>query len=128
MGYPNFGKVKTLVLPLPRNETSIDEYKNLYGIDLRDFVELSEEGIISLKNGLPNTSIFIDDITLLESGIRLNATNGTMSQQYEEGVTDAIFGLIFTGDGQNTGSIWEIIIPKDADFNIDNIKVRNFEV
>lgn len=52
MGYPQFGKVKDVVLPVPANEPlSLDEYKERYGIDLRDFIEYYPDGVcIRLKN------------------------------------------------------------------------------
>ena len=43
MGYPIFGKIKNIVLPLPIyefNDMSIEEYKEFSGIDLRDIFEL----------------------------------------------------------------------------------------
>lgn len=127
-GYPNFGKVKTLVLPLPERDISIDEYKDLYGIDLREFIELTDDKSIQFKDGLPNTLVLIDDITLSESSIRLNSVTYTMHKNYIEGNQDAVFGLAYYGDGDGFGAIWELVISKNEEFKIENIKVLNFEL
>ena len=43
MGYPNYGKVKTIVLPIPKSvltgtPISFEDYKKNYGIDLADII------------------------------------------------------------------------------------------
>ena len=51
MGYPNFGKVKTVVLPIPNEELTLDEYKEKYGIDLRELVTVSDD-YVSLRGDI----------------------------------------------------------------------------
>lgn len=46
MGYPNFGKVKTLTLPIPDSSMTFAEYKNAYGIDLE---QLENTALILLR-------------------------------------------------------------------------------
>lgn len=46
MGYPNFGKVKTITLPIPERTMSFAEYKNAFGIDLE---ELENTELLLLK-------------------------------------------------------------------------------
>lgn len=47
MGYPQFGKVKTIVLPIgPLQNYSYEEYKKLYGIDLKDIFVIKDEYIV----------------------------------------------------------------------------------
>ena len=47
MSYKNFGKVKTIIIPVDDydNETSLDVYKEKYGIDLRDYFRFNAQGM-----------------------------------------------------------------------------------
>ena len=42
MGYPNFGKVKTIVLPIEDGDSGLtfDEYEKKYGLDIREIFRL----------------------------------------------------------------------------------------
>ena len=52
MGYPNLGKVKTIVLPVPKSQMTRKEYFDAYGIDLasiiKEFKYTKSEGNIYL--------------------------------------------------------------------------------
>lgn len=46
-GYPNFGAVKTIVIPAlveSDGPYTLDQYKEKFGIDFRDFVTISPDG------------------------------------------------------------------------------------
>ena len=53
MGYPIFGKVKTVVLPCWNvddfDHLSNEQYKEKYGIDLEEIFELQEVGVPAIK-------------------------------------------------------------------------------
>lgn len=59
MAYPNFGKVKTIVVPLSENIDGItyDEYKEKYGLDLRDIfdIKILEGAVAQVSLKLKNT-------------------------------------------------------------------------
>ena len=46
MSYPAFGKVKTIVLPIPGEELTLNEYRDKYGIDLREFIKVTATNIL----------------------------------------------------------------------------------
>ena len=126
MGYPQFGKVKTIVLPLPVNLISYSDYKKLFGIDLKDVLKL-ENGIITLKRGdyLPLIKDFMGESI---SGILYIApiTNVTM-QQYSEENTDAVLRLYYNGVAGDDGLALQFSIYKDEEFTFENIKIGYFE-
>lgn len=59
MGFPDFGKVKTIILPIPSDPMSITEYKAKYGIDLKEFLLITADKYLRFKP-IPNTQIFLD--------------------------------------------------------------------
>ena len=69
MGYPNFGKDKTIVLPIDGDDIyTIESYKSKFGIDLRDILEIKDD-YICIKRGIGK--ILISDFypTNSDSGI-----------------------------------------------------------
>ena len=53
VSYPKFGKVKTIVLPIPTDDVSVAEYKDQFGIDLSEFMTTDGENIyIDAKEAL----------------------------------------------------------------------------
>ena len=124
MGYPIFGKVKTITLPLPAVNMSIEEYKNHYGIDLKPYIELMEDG---------NFWFVCDGYIILDvkdSDINFNHKLTTIRYQnvlsfeyneYIEGVQD--------GQTYLRGLVYSLLLqlPKNAPFTLDNIEVIGAE-
>ena len=89
MAYPNFGKVKTIVLPFnlqDDNGISLDEYKEKYGIDIRDLFVLNSNGLFD-KRDFKDTAFYVE----CSSFARLDDNAGT-------GVKVIVPVLVFTND------------------------------
>lgn len=138
MGYPYFGKVKTIVLPLPPEQIKFAEYKEKYGIDLKEFFEVKENDI-NLKN-VKNAVIYFDlsDVNgaaPVEFIGELLPLGGTIyeSQSYESKVkTGAIYYRIPHYNSKDNiidfiGYI-SIEISKDEELSIDNAIIGYFEI
>lgn len=131
MGYPQFGNVKTVVIPVPKEDMSVQEYKNAYGIDLRDIVLLDKGlGNLYLK---PNTFYLVNFNTAVGSSLITNEsylTSGMIaiskveSQSYESGVKNAQL-LIKTPD---EGYFLEIGVDKSLEFSYENMYIRFNEI
>ena len=127
VSYPQFGKVKTIVLPIPANSISLDEYKEKYGIDLREYIYLDGHEI-KLKN-VENALILIDDIdsNLVGSIRTLRPIISLGIQQWTSGSLDGstIFGCVYNVADEVYEGL-ELIIDKDDDFTLDNVHVFGF--
>ena len=127
MGYPIFGKVKTLVLPLPNETYSIEEYKNKYGIDLTQFIKLNTNfGQIDFVPQL-HTMICLEDIhgyggEIFGTSKIVPALTNSFSQ-YVSGSQDGIFILGVYAIGEEALEGLEIRISKDKDFSMENVKI-----
>lgn len=124
--YPNFGKVKTIVIPVPIEQLNINEYKEKYGIDLRDFVLLDKQyGRMYLK---PNAFYLIDFNTAVGSSLigeesanfaglfpisKLNAS------AYVSGNVDAKLRIETPAED----FYLEIGIPNTLEFSYDNLYI-----
>lgn len=136
MGYPNFGQVKTIVLPFMTNSKdentifTIDEYKKDTGIDLRDFIVLRGNSIYFDSRALILATCFPSFLRKFdyENGGQTNyaplasVTYGA----YESGVTDGLIYLDFKGlcGTGFFGDVRMIIrILKEKSFEINNIDI-----
>lgn len=124
MGYPNFGKVKTITLPmkdLPYGAT-LEDYKKLYGIDLKQWVRLSGGDTISLK--LPENAF-----VLIQSGFG-NIRNSIASPILETGpkkyVANSDNGelVLYTNIEKSEGLI--LYVESDREFTIENVQLANY--
>ena len=135
MAYPNFGKVKTIVLPIPYSWIGIDEYKEKYGIDLKEFIKLNfTSKSIELEKS-PNTLILIDLSDSIDYagfiGLPALVPLGSFSvmdpEYYDSGVNDATLNYMLfkysTDDGLLGLAILRFRISKDDDFSYDNLKI-----
>ena len=132
MGYPIFGKIKNIVLPLPINDfddMTIEEYKEFSGIDLREVLELDQVNkriVFKQTNALyffncANYNSF-NKITLLPVMIiesemchftLWNDTDGTPAK-LEISLQD------FDGEG----FVIQFVISDKEEFDINNIKIN----
>lgn len=132
MGYPNFGKVKTIVLPADHDEMTLEEYKQKYGIDIKSFLSISvsgggDKGRISLV--IPS-NIFIlingDDLAKAYNAPQYGGCQAITSidnTDWDSGVSNAI--LILKG-GHGVGLY--ITCNKDNELNFDNIRIQGNEI
>ena len=102
MGYPNFGKVKTITLPIPSTYMTYKQYKEKYGIDLKNILFIDEVSkLIKLK---PSRTLLLADISevIKQEGIdyypAIISLGGCAvgAQDYISGSQNAL--LIFTLD------------------------------
>lgn len=127
MGYPIIGATKTLVLPIPNEPLSVQEYNEKYGIDVRGFLTLTDDGYIRLNKGLPNTLVLIDDMELTYSQMRIYTVKELSEVSYSSEIQDGALGLFFIG-GIDSGTSLRFYIPKDVEFNLDNMIVLPHEI
>lgn len=136
MGYPAFGKVKTIVLPVPGEQMKFTEYKEKYGIDLKEFFEVKENDI-NLKN-VKNAVIYFDlsdvsDNAPVEFIGKLLPLGATIyaSQSYESKVTSG--AIYYKIPYYNSDNIIDFIgyisieLSKDEELSIDNARIGYFE-
>lgn len=133
MAYPNFGKVRTLVLPTdflvekPAG-ISLDQYKNHYGIDLKDFIYIDEnEKILRLKNLdktllLLSTNFYNNEATdVLNTILPISYFE---SSPFVEGSSNARLKIsCFTSE-----YAIQIYIDQDEAFTLDNAKIAIVEI
>ena len=136
MGYPNFGKVKTIVLPVPANQMTYAQYKEKYGIDLKDFIELGSTSI-RLKS---NRNVFlIADFTeikeLLESYFPNLCPIGSLpmyAQDYDDGVQDGCMRIYLCDFDESLNEVvahfmLQFLIPQDREFKFENMYIQGSE-
>ena len=131
ISYPSFGKVKTIVLPVPSDVLSVEQYKDRYGIDLKDILILDNDAKkIYVKT---NACLFIRD----EGGICENfSVYGLKNsiyhvscfsiQEYVSGsaVAQLVLG-IYDFVGESVVGI-SFTIGESDDFIFDNIQINSF--
>ena len=125
MGYPAFGKVKTIVLPAPAiANTSIEEYKKQYGIDLRELFFLKGK-LICFK---PKNSLLLIDWSLYaltessdyyETNLGVEPCKDLSTTPYDSGVSDGKWEI--KNSSENFALI--VTISKDDEFSIENLKI-----
>ena len=129
MSYPNFGKVKTIVLPCPDEPMSIEEYKNAYGIDLRGMIVLKDNNI-EFKNDILESSLIllrqsraVGDITPLVPVMGVYS-----AYTYESGVTPADTKLLTRYNNEENGYYGiQLKINEDVEFKLDNLLIQTME-
>ena len=126
MSYPVFGKVKTIVLPTDLDSAvTLDEYKNLFGIDLKELIYLDKLNHCILFKA-PNT-MFLLGMHGLESyyglyGNYLAPANSVYVSSWDEGVTPALT-LLWTAHNDSEGAGLTLTIDSSAPFSIDSVRI-----
>lgn len=118
--YPPFGKVKTIVLPIPDSPMNVDEYKQKYGIDLKELFALTNDYNIKLKDNKNALFLLSDDVCL-------HPILGRDGEAYEEGSNDAKLELIaeiYSGGSYGLS----LTIDKDDAFKWNNVIIQYFEL
>ena len=127
MGYDIFGKSKTIVLPVPGVQgMSLEEYKNKYGIDLKDFIRLDGTRITFNTN---HSLILIDGSTydglLLVNGIEnaiIPSTDSSL-EDYVAGSSDARLTIgVYNVEEEIVCGI-SFYLSRNKEFSIDNIEL-----
>lgn len=122
MGYPNFGKVRTLTLPFTgaEEEMSIDEYKKLYGIDLRDILALTPT---SFEVNAPDSLILLANLTdsyFVQPAVIYRSANKREIDFVTMGLDDAKSLVIANG--------LILKIPEGKELSLDNILITGYNV
>ena len=132
MGYQMPIVCKELYLPIPSTEATLQEYKDLYGIDLRDFIELDEDaGYIlfkipyATKTFLVAPTSFNEDFgSAIDSYPSVHEFTDITHQAYSvDDETDARTIIRYWNDG---GTIFglKLGIKYSKEFKIENIKIN----
>lgn len=131
MGYPAFGKIKTLTLPIPSQPMTLEEYKERYGIDLLEYVSLSDGGYINFN--AHNSYVLLSETNYENEGgddeIVLNCTNiiipiaSVVVSVWDSGKNDAEtkLGIYNPSDGTMGGLMFSV--SKNQSFTLDNVKI-----
>ena len=129
MGYPAFGKVKTITLPSPDESLTIEGYKEKYNIDLKDFIELIE-GNIKIKDEILNSSLILvmQSKYLGTTSPLVPVCRERVISSYEAGVSDAITRLCTTYnvDDEDYWGI-ELQVVKNGTFDFDHLIIYTKE-
>ena len=132
MSYPPFGKVKTIVLPVPTEELTYSQYKEKYGIDLKDVLELSE-GIIFFKSSKSTMILF--DVTDIKETYHNQLLNlipaGSLpvtSSEYAEGSVDGRLDFTILSYDFNEDALLVIgqiffRIARNVEFSFENMTI-----
>ena len=130
MSYPVFGKVKTIVLPVPTPDDaiSLQQYKDRYGIDLKDFLVLEPDyGLIDFI--APKDSIVLFNTREVSEHFEhivilgLDVLQESSSKPYNvDTSSNAELNLVFTSVNM------QFYIRYTDDFTIDNILIQSSEV
>ena len=122
MAYENANVVKTLYLPVPYDQLTLDEYKSKYGIDLKSFLKIGEDTIdIDFGNNivyLVNPEFKSIGASEVEKPVAVELTT------YEFETTDATC-IVYVGIAKEMGLL--LIIDKDKEFLPENIIVAFYE-
>lgn len=131
VSYPKFGKVKTIVLPVPGDDSaiSLSVYKERYGIDLKDILYCDAvSGYIKFKN---SKTLFLLDFsepqeskTFTELQCGLTPIVKLETGSYDSGNSDGFLNLY---EPSNTLYV-AFSIDQDNDFIIDNMKIVCIEL
>ena len=126
MGYPAFGKVKTIVLPGPNGVLSLAQYKEIYGIDLREFLDLSNGEDIAIKKDILDNSLILirQDRDLGDTHPLCPVCSVHFDSPYSAGSTDAKTTLCTSyNDSESDYYGIRLFLSKDVDFELDNVKI-----
>lgn len=118
MGYPNFGKAKTITFPIDGKETgySIEEYKEKYGIDLRDILTI-DENLIVFKHDLNATILVLDTMAYPAKSVSFAPNISTTA--YLANTTPAELKL-----GNAAGNLGiSFYIAEDYELKLENLKI-----
>lgn len=128
MSYSAFGKVKTIVLPINGNEDlSYEQYKEKYGIDLKDVIYLQgtsiriREGALVLVQAKPSSEMGYDYFP------SLFAPNYYQQEDWKEGNAQGILSLGLVDTGSAAHGI-RFYVESDDEFKIENVNVMFFEM
>lgn len=133
MGYPNFGKVKTLVLPYVQeaeDPITIERYKELTGIDLHEFLSIvPTEGEYTIKFNAPGTLILLN----LENATAFRfagilAPNAMISAPYIAGDNEGKFELQFFDADANFGVAFSVRLSETGDPTMENIRISTYSL
>lgn len=132
MGYPNFGKVKTIVLPLVDTGTdglTIAQYREKTGIDLRDIVKIDtgNKRVVIKTAALylfANTPKFSESLGYEHVPAIAAPANFTSQAQSDTTPAQLIFEIsTFPTIEGAYGAHFDLVIPKDKSLEYENLRV-----
>ena len=134
ISYPKFGKVKTITLPIEHNTLTWEEYKEKYGIDLRDLVRLNSGKQIVLKE----ESLIIFNLSEVQNTgysdipAMLPLPSTLLSVPYSAS-DDALLSFFINHFDSGSGEIIpflsiDLIIRKENDLDLDNLEIQITEI
>lgn len=133
--YPAFGKVKTIALPLPPTSMTAKQYKDAFGIDVRDIFELTTGYDIYLKTKLGFVLLYDTENTFYEntemtlghnSYIPVISASKVSSWVEEAHNAQTIFG--FYNSSEETTIGLKVSIDKSSPFECDSIVLETVSV
>lgn len=132
MSYPNFGKVKTIVLPLVdtgANGITIDEYREKTGIDLRDIIAFdAPNGRIVFKTPalylFENTPEFSENLGYKHVPAIAAPSSFSSKAQGSSSPAELMFGIeSFPTVGGSAGGWFSLTVPIGRPLAYENVIV-----
>ena len=127
ISYPQFGKVKTIVLPITQrmyenDYSTLEDYKKDTGIDLKDIIMLTGSEIL-FKPEMKNCVFLTNAQERYDTPLIQPAAY--FSQAYSSGNDDAVLGLYVEHlEGETFGIAFTI--DKGLSFTIENLNITLF--
>lgn len=126
-----FGKVKTIVLPgnlkSEKTKYTIDEYKEAFGIDLRELLVLKDSQINLNPKVFENAQILVEFATITGAVVLCPAFPDPESI-YASGETDGVMKLMYVSPSGNYGAGLRFEIPMEETFDISNLLISIIEL
>lgn len=124
MGYSMPIVCKELYLPIAQDdELNLDEYKDKYGIDLSKYVHINGPEIAIRFPILYKVYLVALDY---ENICPVGLINNFTASAYESGSTNAETSIMCTDLAENAGFGIRLVVNKDDDLTIDNIKIFGY--
>ena len=128
-GYKKFSVAKTIVLPIPEEFISVQDYKDKYGIDLKELVEMVNghiclnltDNIVFLRSPVGETVIEIPRFGKANQPIF--PITACKANRYISGSQDGayVYG-VHSNDTSDIGGI-EFRVDNSVDFDFDHLTI-----
>ena len=125
MGYKMPIVCKEIYLPIPSDEDiSLEEYKRLYGIDLKEFLSFVGNEIL-IRFPESTKVFFVYSYPWLP---QVGIPNNIRVQSYVAGTTDAYTQILYSTIDGEFGFGLMFKVDRDSDLTIENVTVAGYEI
>ena len=128
MGYKMPIVCKEIYLPILTNNTSLEEYKEMYGINLKEFIRIRNNEIQIVFPHFTKVFLVYNQEDTYPNISKVGMPNRVGVVQYSAGSSAAHTQIIYEDheEGYGFGLIFEV--DKDLDLTVDNIVINDYEI